>query len=284
VLPVGRVVSGAEPEDPESVGMPVSRVGTGRTAVFEFGVVPVSRVAVGELAAFGTAPVSWVAPVELAGPAGRSVSSPAPEVFGVACVDGPASALEGRAVTVASLTGSGCAVGACTGLSALEPAGLGSKASTDGLSVGSGAPGSIFIARGLSLIAFGAGSAARACFVTLGFTIGAVAARGSTFVMAFSGTGLTFCTMGFMARATGFCGIETRATGLGAGLIAVGFRTGGACLMPPNSNTTSVATAGLERFGCSKYTTIPDNTRPCKRTLAKIARRRNGSPRLELCA
>jgi hypothetical protein len=138
VLPAGRVVSGAEPEDPEGVG-------TGLAAVFEPGVVPASRVAVGELAALGNAPVSWVAPAELVGPVGRSVSRPAPEVVGAACVVGPASGLEGGAVTVASLTGSGCAVGACTGLSA-DPAGLGSDGFTVGLSVGSGVPGLTLIA------------------------------------------------------------------------------------------------------------------------------------------
>jgi hypothetical protein len=142
VLPAGRVASGAEPE---GVGTPVSRVGTG-LAVFEPGAVPVSRVAVGELAAVGTAPVSWVAPVKPPGAVGRSVSSPAPEVVGAACIFGPASGLEGGAVTVASLTRSGCVVAACTGLSALELAGLGSDGFTVGLSVGSGVPGLTLIA------------------------------------------------------------------------------------------------------------------------------------------
>jgi hypothetical protein len=161
VLPADRVVSGAEPESPEGVGTPVSRVGTGFAAVFKPGAGPASRVAFGELAAFGTAPVSWVAPVELAAAVGRSVSRSAPEVVGAACVVGPASALEGGAVTVASLTGSGCAVGAFTGLSALPPAGLGSKALTDGLSVGSGAPGLILIVSRFNLIAWGLGNATR---------------------------------------------------------------------------------------------------------------------------
>jgi hypothetical protein len=47
---------------------------------------------------------------------------------------------------MASLTGSGCVVGACTGLSALELAGLGSDGFTVGLSVGSGVPGLTLIA------------------------------------------------------------------------------------------------------------------------------------------
>jgi hypothetical protein len=298
VLPAGRVASGAEPEDPEGVGRPVSRVGTGLAVAFEPVAMPVSRVAVGELAAFGNVPVSWVALVELVGPVGRSVSSPASEGGGTACVVGPASGLEGLeggAVTVASLMGSGCAVGAGTGLSAFEPAGLGSKAFTDGLSVGSGVPGLILIARGLSLMAFGAGSVTRACvarafgarncFVTLGLTIGAgaFAARGSTFVMVFFGAGLALFRVGLMARATGFCGIgfEARATRASTGLIWTGLTTVGVFVIPPNSNTTSVAVGGLELLGCSKYTTMPDNTRPCKRTLARIARRRNGSPKLE---
>jgi hypothetical protein len=97
-------------------------------------------------------------------------------------------------------------------LSALKPADLGSKAFMDSLSVGSGEPGLIFIACGLSLMVFGA----RIFFVALGLTIGAGAfvTRGSTFVMAFFGAGFTLCTIGLMARATGFCeiGFEARAT------------------------------------------------------------------------
>jgi hypothetical protein len=146
VLPAGRGASGAEPEEPEGVGTPVSRVDTGLAAACEPGVVPLSRVAVGELSAFGNAPVSWVAPVSLVGPVGRSVSRPAPEVVGAACVVDPASGFEGRAVTVANLMGSGCVVKACTGLSALELAGLGSDGFTVGLSVGSGVPGLTLIA------------------------------------------------------------------------------------------------------------------------------------------
>ena len=115
---------------------------------------PVSRVAVVELAAFGNAAVSRVEPIEAAGAVGRSVSRPAPEVVAAACVAGPASGLEGGAVTVASLTGSGCAEMAFAGLSALEAVD-GSDGFRVGLSVGNGAPGS-----GPSLIAFGTGRGA----------------------------------------------------------------------------------------------------------------------------
>jgi hypothetical protein len=81
----------------------------------------------------------------------------------------------------------------------------------------------------------------------------------------------------------GFCGIgfETPATGLDIGLIAAGFRTDGAFVIPPNSNTTSFATGELEWFGCNKYVTNPPSTTPCSNMLARIARRRNGSPKLE---
>ena len=113
---------------------------------------PVSRVAVVD-AAFGNAAVSRVEPVEAAGAIGRSVSRPSPEVA-AACVAGPASGLEGGAVTVASLTGSGCAEMAFAGLSALEAVD-GSDGFRVGLSVGNGAPGS-----GPSLIAFGTGRGA----------------------------------------------------------------------------------------------------------------------------
>ena len=155
--------------------MPVSRVGTGFAAAPEPGVVPVSRVAVAEFA-FAGEPVSCVALVALVGAVGRSVSRPAPELVTAVCVVGLASGPLG-AVTVASLTGSGCAVGVFTGLLA-GAVGFGTEGFTDGLSVGSGAPGPILIARRLGLMVFGAGSVARACgtrgfgarisFVTLG--------------------------------------------------------------------------------------------------------------------
>lgn len=164
----------------------------------------------------------------------------------------------GEAVTVASLTGSGCAEGVFADSSALETVGAGSAGSTAGLSVDSGAPG-------LSLTG-------------CGLTVGAVAfvARGSALATGFSGKGCT-------ARATGFCGIgcEARANGLDAGLIVAGLRTGGALLIPSNSKTISFATAGLERFGCNRYATNPASTTPCSNTLARIARRRSGSPKLE---
>jgi hypothetical protein len=122
----------------------------------------------------------------------------------------------GAAVTVASLTGSGCAEEVCAGLSALEAAPAGSAGFRAGLSVGSGAPGLSLIACGFNLIGLGTGSGARACgaricFVTLGLTIGAGAfvTRGATLATGFSGAGFT-------ARAMGFCGggFEARATGL----------------------------------------------------------------------
>jgi hypothetical protein len=60
-----------------------------------------------------------------------------------------------------------------------------------------------------------------------------------------------FLTTGFASRVV-FCTAE----------ISSGFSTFGVFVTPPNSNTISLAIGGLERFGCSKYTTIPDNTTP----------------------
>jgi hypothetical protein len=158
VLPVGRVPSGAELEDPEGVDTAVSRVGTGLARASEPGVVPESRIAVGELDGFRIAPVSWVEPVEFAAAVGRSVSSPAPEVVAAACVVGSASRLLVWAVTAASLTGSGCAVGDFTGLSALA---LGSDGLADGLSVVNEASGLILIVSRFNLTACGLGNTTR---------------------------------------------------------------------------------------------------------------------------
>ena len=176
----------------EGVGKPVSRVGSGWPGL---GFVPASRVAVVD-AAFGNAAVSRVEPVEAAGAVGRSVSRLAPEVA-AACVAGPASGLEGGAVTVASLMGSGCAEMVFAGFSTLEAVGASDGFGSDGfgvgLSVGNGAPGS-----GPSLIAFGTGSGARACgawicFAAFGLRIGAgtFVTRGATPATGFSGTGFT---------------------------------------------------------------------------------------------